>query len=90
MVKVVVVVVAAAAAAANCTTGYILTWGYNTLCIPPSPPSTPPLVVLRSNDAILFNLALVYIAQRRYHFECGRWGRGSEAFDNVVLVGNDA
>ena len=52
-------------------------------------PSDPHLVVLRSNNAILLNLALVHIAQRRHHFEGGSRGLGSEALDDVVFVGND-
>jgi hypothetical protein len=47
------------------------------------------LVVLRGDNAILFNLTLVHIAQRRHHVESGSGGRGSEALDDVVLVGDD-
>jgi hypothetical protein len=56
-----------------------------------SPMRTLLLVTLRSNDAILLNLALVQIvAHRRDNLESGRRRRGSEALDDVVFVGDNA
>lgn len=46
------------------------------------------LVVLCCNDAVLLNLALVHIAQRRHQLQRRCRGRGRKPLDDVVLICN--
>lgn len=54
----------------------------------PLPTAQLLLVVLRCNDTVLLNLALVHIAQCRHQLQCRCRGRGRESLDDVVLICN--